>query len=81
MRKKCFVFAAISMAISLAIYAFTYCLYHYLGPDKKFRRTFQRKPAKPLVTLYFGIWGVLHQFAAVTGFLAGLIFFPGEKRK
>ena len=73
--------SGVSLAITLVIYIFTYCLFHYLGPDKKFGRTFQKKPVKPLVTFYFGIWGVLHQFAAVTSFLAGLIFFPGEKRK
>lgn len=79
MRKKCFTLAVVSFLIALAIYAFTYCLYHYLGPDGSFGPVFQAQPVKPLVTFYVGIWGVMHQFAAVTSFLIGLIFFPGEK--
>ena len=76
MRKKCFALAIVSFAIALGIYAFTYYLYHYLGPDGSLGMVFQAEPAKPLVTIYFGIWGVMHQFAAVTSFLIGLIFFP-----
>ena len=79
MRRKCFLMAVVSLVIALLIYAFTYCLYHYLGPDGRFGSVYQETPVKPLITLYFGIWGVLHQFAAVTSFLVGLIFFPKNK--
>ena len=79
MRRKCFVLGIVSFTISIAIYLFTYCLYHYLGPDGCFENVFQTTPVKPLLTLYFGIWGVMHQFAAVTSFLVGIIFFPKEK--
>ena len=58
--------AIVSFTIALAIYAFTYYLYHYLGPDGGFGTVFYSEPNKPLVTFYFGIWGVMHQFAAVT---------------
>lgn len=78
MRKKCLIFAAISLAIALAIYAFTYYLYHYLGPDG-FGTVFYEEPTKPLVTLYFGIWGVMHQFAAVSALVVGLLC--GEKKR
>ena len=81
MRKKCFILAIVSFAISIAIYVFTYRLYHYLGTDGAFGTVFRSEPAKPLVTFYFGAWGVMHQFAAVTSFLIGLIFFPKEKSK
>ena len=79
MRRKCFIMAIVSFIIALAIYAFTYYLYHYLGTDGSFGTVFQSEPTKPLVTFYFGIWGVMHQFAAVTCFVIGLIFFPKEK--
>ena len=79
MRKKCFVMAIVCFAIALAIYAFTYYLYHYLGADGSFGTVYHSEPAKPLVTFYFGIWGVMHQFAAVTSFVIGIIFFPKEK--
>lgn len=78
MRKKCFWMAAVSFALALLIYGFTFYLYHYLGPDGSFGTVWQNEPVKPLVTLYFGIWGVMHQFAAVTSFLIGVIFFPGN---
>ena len=73
--------AIVSFIIALAIYAFTYYLYHYLGEGGDFGKIYHDDPVKPVVTIYFGIWGVLHQFAALTSFLAGLIFFPKDKRK
>ena len=79
MRKKFFIMSAVSFGIALIIYAFPYLLYLYLGTDCTFGLIYQSKPVKPLVTLYFGIWGVIHQFAAVTSLLIGFIFFPKEK--
>ena len=72
--------AIVSFATALAIFAFTYCLYHYLGPDYRFGTVFQTTPVKPLVTLYCGILGVLHHFAAVVSLMIGLIFFPKDDR-
>ena len=80
MRKKCFILSAASLALALAIYAFTYCLYHYLSADGSFGAVFHEEPVKPLVTFYFGLWGVMHQFAAFTALLVGLIF-GGKKDK
>lgn len=80
MRKKCFTMAIASFALALVIYAFSYYLYHYLGPDGSFGTVFQTTPVKPLVTLYCGMWGVLHQFAAVISFMIGLIFFPKDNQ-
>lgn len=80
MRKKCFTLAIVSFVLALAIYAFSYYLYHYFGTDGSFGTVFRSEPAKPLVTLYCGMWGVLHQFAAVISFLVGIIFFPKEPR-
>lgn len=79
MRKKCFLMAIVSFVMALAIYLFTYYLYHYLRPDGSFGTVFQSEPAKPLVTFYFGIWGVMHQFAAIVSLLIGVIFFSKEK--
>ena len=73
--------AAVSFAIALAIYLLTYRMYHYLGADGSFGTVFYQTAQKPLITLYFGIWGVMHQFAAVTSFVVGLIFFPKENGK
>ena len=81
MRKKCFTLAIVSFVMALAIYAFTYYLFHYLGADCSFGTVFYSEPQKPLVTLYVGIWGVLQQFAAVTSLLIGIIFFPKKNQE
>lgn len=81
MRKKCFIMAIVSMVMAFAIYGFTYCLYHYLSVDGGFGPIFHSEPVKPLVTFYFGLWGVMHQFAAFVSLAIGLIFFPKEKKK
>ena len=77
-RKRCFILAACSMAVALAIYAFTFYMYHYLGPDG-FSNVYREEAYKPLVTFYFGVWGVSFQSAAVISLLIGWIFFPKEK--
>ena len=79
MRKKFFIMAIVSYGIALAIYVFTFHMYHYLGPDCSFGNVYYEEPCKPLITFFFGIWGVMHQFAAVTSFVIGLIFFKKEK--
>ena len=48
--------------------------------DGNFGAVFHEEPVKPLVTFYFGLWGVMHQFAAFTALLVGLIF-GGKKDK
>ena len=79
-RTKCYILALCSFAVSLAIYAFTYFLYHYLGPDG-FSNVFRDVPFKPVVTLYFGVWGVMFQFAAIMSLLVGWIFFPRKSKR
>ena len=79
MRKKCDILAIWSFLMALAIYVFTYFLYHYLGPDGSFTAVFQETPAKPFITLLFGIWGVTFQFAGVMSLLVGRIFFSSKK--
>ena len=62
-----------SFAIALAIFTFTYMLFHYLGPEG-FGPVYQETPVKPFVTLLFGIWGVFFLFAAVMCVVVGTIF-------
>ena len=76
MRKKCNILAACSFLTAVLIHTFTYFLYHYLSPEGGFSTVFQPTPAKPFVTLLFGIWGVTFLFAAVMSLLIGRIFFP-----
>ena len=78
-REKFYILAICSFTISLAIYAFTYLLFHYLGPDG-FCSVYRDIPYKPVVTIYFGIWGVMFQFAALVSILLAWIFCPTEKK-
>ena len=78
MRKKCNVLALWTGLISLAIFVIAYVLFHYLSPDGGFTAVFQETPAKPVVTLLVGVWGVLFLFASVMSLLIGNIFFHKE---
>ena len=75
MKKKCNILAVCSFLIALAMFAFTFYLYHYIGPDGSFGNVYQTEPVKPMVTYLFGVWGVTFLFAAVMSFLIGQIFF------
>ena len=75
MRKKCNILALCSFALALAIFVFSYFLYHYTLPDGGFSSVYQTEPGKPLVTLLFSIWGVTFLFASVMSLLIGRIFF------
>lgn len=76
MRKKWYSLSICSFIIALAIFVFSYFLYHYMGPDGKFISTYCETPEKPFVTLLFGIWGVTFLFSSVMSFLVANIFYP-----
>lgn len=78
MRKKCNTLAAWSFVLALAIFAFSYVLYHHTLPGGAFTHLWQPAPGKPMVTLLFSIWGVLFLFAGVMSLLVGKIFFSGK---
>ena len=80
MRKKFNILALLSFAISLAIFVFTFYLYHYLGTEGHFVSLYQETPTKPFITLLFGIWGVTFLFASVMSLLIGNLFFPKGKK-
>ena len=75
MKKKCNKLALWCILIALAIYVFSWFLFHYMGPDGHFGTVYQTTPGKPYVTLLFAIWGVMFQFASVMSLLIGKIFF------
>ena len=80
MRKKCNILAVWSFIIALAIYVFTFYLYHYWGADGSFGTVYYETAQKPFVTLLFGIWGVTFHFAGVMSLLIGKIFFSEKKK-
>lgn len=78
MKKKWNALAWCSLILALAIFVFTYFLYHHLTPQGGFSTVFQEEPAKPFITLLFGIWGVTFLFAAVMSALVSRIFYPKQ---
>ena len=77
MKKKCNILAVCSFALALAIFIFSYILYHHLDLNG-FTLVFQPEPAKPMVTWLFAIWGTHFLFAGVMSLLVGHIFFRGK---
>ena len=78
MRKKCNLLALWSFLLALAIFVFSYILYHYTLPGEAFTSVWQPEPGKPMITLLFAIWGVMFLFAGVMSLLVGKIFFSGK---
>lgn len=78
MKKKCNLLAICSFAIALAIFIFSYFLFHYSAPDGGFSAVFREEPAKPYLSLLFSIWGVHFLFASVMSFLVGQIFYKEQ---
>ena len=74
MKKKWNKLAVCSLVIALAIFVFTYCLFHYMSPEGCFAAAYRITPVKPFVTLLFGVWGVMFLFAAVMSHLIACIF-------
>ena len=74
MKKKWNKLAVCSLVIALALFVFTYCLFHYMSPEGCFAAAYQITPVKPFVTLLFGVWGVMFLFAAVMSHLIACIF-------
>ena len=79
MRKKWIILGILSFLIALAIFTFTFALFHYMSPEGGFSPVYQETPTKPFVTLLFGIWGVTFLFFSVISVLIGLIFYSGKK--
>ena len=76
MRKKWNILAACSFVLAVVIFVFTYCLFHHMTPDGSFVAAYQAAPAKPFITLLFGIWGVMFLFSGVISLVIGSIFCP-----
>ena len=67
-----------SFVLALAIFVFSYFLYHYMLPDGTFTTVFQKQPGKPLVTELFSILGTLFLFSSILSMMISRIFFPKE---
>ena len=80
MKKKLYILSICTFFIALAIFVFTYFLYHYMGSDGQWLTVWQPTPGKPFVTLLFGIWGVMFLFSSVMSALSAVVFCSDQKR-
>ena len=78
MKKKLSLLSLVCFVLSLAIFVWTFYIYHHLTADFVFSAQWQPEPGKPFITLLFGIWGVTFLFASVMSLLVSWIFFPKD---
>ena len=64
---------------AIAIFVWSFFLYHYVTPEFTISREFLPEPGKPLVTELFSILGTLFLFSGMLSGMIGRIFF-GEKK-
>ena len=67
-----------SFALALAIFVFSYFLYHYVTPEGAVTVVFQPEPGKPLVTELFAILGTLFLFSGILSAMIARIFFSDK---
>ena len=78
MKKKLLRLSFWTFILALAIFVWTFFLFHYVTPEGTFSSVWQAEAQKPLVTLLFGIWGVMFLFSSVMSLLVAGIFYPGK---
>ena len=79
MKKKFQKLSLWSLVLALAIFVFSYFLYHYVTPEGTIAAIYQKTPGKPLVTELFSILGTLFLFSSILNGMIAKIFFPKEK--
>ncbi len=78
MRRKFRILALCSFILAIAIFLFTFQIYHHLTSEMTFAPERLDEPGKPLITFLFGIWGTMFLFCGVISLVIGEIFF-GKK--
>ena len=79
MKKKFQKLSLWSLVLALAIFVFSYFLYHYVLPDGTITTIFQKEVGKPLLTELFSILGTLFLFSSILSGMIAKIFFQKEK--
>ena len=79
MKRKFNILSVCSLVLSLAIFVFSYLLYHYATAAGTFSSVWHAQPEKPLVTVLFAVWGVMFLFAGVMSLLISHIFFSDKQ--
>ena len=69
-----------SLVLALADFVIAFVFFHFISPDGVFTPVFREDPGKPMVSLLFGIKGVLFLFAGMMSAIVNRIFFREEKK-
>ena len=67
-----------SFVLALAIFVFSYFLYHYVTPEGAITLTYHPGPGKPLITELFAILGTLFLFSGILSAMIARIFFSDK---
>ena len=79
MKKKFRKLSLWSLVLALAIFVFSYFLYHYVLPDGTVTTVYQKDVGKPLITELFSILGTLFLFSSILSGMIAKIFFPEKE--
>ena len=69
-----------SLVLALADFVIAFVFFHFISPDGVFTPVFREDPGKPMVSLLFGIKGVLFLFSSMMSAIVNRIFFREEKK-
>ena len=75
MRKKFRILALCSFILAIAIFLFTFQIFHHLTPEMTFSAERLPEPGKPFITLLFGLWGTFFLFCGVISLVICAVFF------
>ena len=67
-----------SFVLAMAIFVFSYFLYHYVTPEGAVTMVFQQEPGKPLITELWAILGVMFLFSSILSAMIARIFFSDK---
>ena len=67
-----------SLVLALVDFVIAFIFFHFISPDGVFTPVFREDPGKPMVSLLFGIKGVLFLFSSMMSAFVGRIVY-GEK--
>ena len=67
-----------SFVLAMAIFVFSYFLYHYVTPEGAVAMVVQQEPGKPLITELWAILGVMFLFSSILSAMIARIFFSDK---
>ncbi len=67
-----------SLVLALVDFVIAFVFFHFISPDGVFTPVFREEPGKPMVSLLFGIKGVLFLFSSMMSGLVGRIVYAEE---